>query len=142
MESPMKQKTIASDLGSIPHISEGDSEKVNGLEEQKLETLNVHNRLNLTAQVIDEQPLEQAKISTRRVEEKETLKSMTVGENEIVNKLKQWDKIKQQSQAGKNKKTEFDKEIFAVLAGKSSELQWFMFESRVRTLVMDLTSPI
>lgn len=33
---------------------------------------------------------------------------------------------------GKPDKMNFDTEVFSILAGKSSELQWFMFETRIR----------
>lgn len=41
-----------------------------------------------------------------------------------------------------NKEVDFNKEVFGVLAGKSSDLTWFMFESRIRQLVLDLCEPI
>jgi|TARA_B110000285_G_C14741160_1_gene430829 hypothetical protein len=33
---------------------------------------------------------------------------------------------------GKSKNIDFNTEVFSLMAGKSSELQWFNFETRIR----------
>lgn len=54
-------------------------------------------------------------------------------------------KLKDENKAKKsveNKDIDFNSEVFGVLAGKSSDLTWFMFESRIRQLIIELTEPI
>lgn len=43
---------------------------------------------------------------------------------------------------GKPDRMNFDTEVFSILAGKSSELQWFMFETRIRQVVSELLEPL
>ena len=42
----------------------------------------------------------------------------------------------------KSQGKELDSEVFSLFAGKASDLQWFMFENRVRDLISDLLLPI
>lgn len=41
-----------------------------------------------------------------------------------------------------SKEDYFNREVFSVLAGKSTELQWFMFENNIRDLVSTLLEPL
>lgn len=47
--------------------------------------------------------------------------------------MKKWQM--EQIAKGKPDKMNFDTDVFSILAGKSSELQWFMFETRIREVV-------
>ena len=37
---------------------------------------------------------------------------------------------------------DFNKEVFTVLAGKSTDLEWFMFEAKIRQVICDLMEPL
>ena len=51
--------------------------------------------------------------------------------------------IKHQAlQSGKHEDIQFSEEIFGLLNGKASELQWFMFETRVRQVINEITNPL
>lgn len=43
---------------------------------------------------------------------------------------------------GKSKEIEFHQEIFSIMSGKATELQWFMFETRIRQIVQELIEPL
>ena len=43
---------------------------------------------------------------------------------------------------GKSKEIEFHQEIFTIMAGKATELQWYMFETRIRQIVQEIVEPL
>jgi len=38
--------------------------------------------------------------------------------------------------------SEFGKEFFSMLKDRASELDWFMFETRIRTVIQELVEPL
>ena len=46
------------------------------------------------------------------------------------------------SQNPKQGKKEFEETVFTMLEGKMSEMQWFVFETKIRQVITELTTPI
>jgi len=42
----------------------------------------------------------------------------------------------------KTGEVDFGKDVFSVMAGRATELEWFMFETRIRQLVQEIVEPV